>query len=205
MELTRRAVGALAVTGVAGLAGCSGSGATSFEAEAAVTDPGDTGYEETRQDDQKITREFAGQEVTVTNKITEYQKEVSMPVMGDQKLGVFTAFTSPQVKVAGQTFNPIGEWSTTKLVNELQSRYDSMKDVQKEGDEDHDILDDTRTLSTFSATMTVNGNDVPVIILVAKFENESDIVVPMGVFPEEKQDQEGENIRTLMSNLRHPA
>lgn len=205
MELTRRAVGTLAVTGIAGLAGCSGSGSTSFEAEAAATSTGDTGYERTRQDRPEITREFAGQEVTVTNVITEYQKEVSMPVMGDQKLGVFTAFTSPQVKVAGQTFNPIGEWSTERLVNELQSRYESMNDAQKEGEESHEILDDGRTVSTFSATMTVDGNDVPVIILVAKFEHESDIVVPMGVFPEEKQDQEGQNIRTLMSNMSHPA
>lgn len=205
MELTRRAVGTLAVTGIAGLAGCSGSGSTNFEAEAAVTATGDTGYEQTRQDRPEITREFAGQEVKVTNVVTEYQKSVEIPLMGETKLGVFTAFTSPQVKIAGQTFNPIGGWSTTRLVDELQSRYESMNDVQKQGDENHEILGDSRTVSTFSATMTVNGNDVPVIILVAKFNHESDIVVPMGVFPEEKQDQEGQNIRTLMSNMSHPA
>jgi hypothetical protein len=190
---------------VAGLAGCSGSGSTTFEADAAVTATGDTGYEQESQDKPELTRTFAGQEVTVINTITEYQKTVNIALMGEAKLGVFTAFTSPRVEVAGQTFNPIGEWSTTKLVNELQSRYESMNDVQKQGEEDHDILGNTRTVSTFSATMTVDGNDVPVIILVAKFEHESDIVVPMGVFPEEKQDQEGANIRTLMANMSHPA
>lgn len=205
MELTRRAVGALAVSGIAGLAGCSGSGSTSFEAQAAVTDTGNTGYERTRQERPEVTREFAGQEVTVTNVVTEYQKEVNMPVIGEQKLGVFTAFTTPQVDVAGQTFNPIGSWSTTRLVEELQSRYDGMNDLQKEGEESHQILGSSRTVSTFSATVTVSGNEIPVIILVAKFEHESDIVVPVGVFPEEKRDQEGANIRTLMSNMSHPA
>lgn len=205
MELTRRAVGALAVTGVAGLAGCSGSGSTTFEADVAATATGDTGYEREDRRKPELTRTFAGQEVKVINTITEYQKTVNIALMGEAKLGVFTAFTSPQVEVAGQTFNPIGDWSTTKLVKELQSRYESMNDAQKQGEEDHDILGSTRTVSTFSATMTVDGNDVPVIILVAKFEHESDIVVPMGVFPEEKQDQEGDNIRTLMSNMSHPA
>ena len=205
MELTRRTVGALAVSGIAGLAGCSGGGATTFEAEAAVTSTGDTGYEQTRQDESEITRTFAGQDVTVTNVLTEYQKEVSIALIGDAKLGVFTAFTSPQVSVAEQTFNPIGDWSTTKLVKQLQSRYESMDDATKEGESNHDILGGSRTVVRFSATMTVDGNDIPVIMLVAKFEHDSDIVVPMGIFPEERQDEEGANIRTLMSNMSHPA
>lgn len=205
MELSRRAVGALTVSGVAGLAGCSGSGATTFEAAAAVTATGDTGYERTRQTKPTITQTFAGQEVKVVNALTEYQKTVDLTVIGEAKLGVFTAFTSPQVKVAGQTFNPIGEWSTAKLVNELQSRYQSMKNVQKEGEEKLNILGSSRTVVTFSATMTANGQQMDVIMLVAKFEHESDIVVPLGVFPKEKRDQEGPNIRTLMSNMSHPA
>jgi hypothetical protein len=193
------------VSAVAGLAGCSGSGATTFEADAAATATGDTGYEREDERTPTITREFAGQEVKVTNVITEYQKTMSIPLLGEAKLGVFTAFTSPQVKVAGQSFNPIGQWSTKKLVTELQSRYDSMNDVQKEGEESQKVLGSTRTVSTFSATMTVDGNDVPIILLVAKFKHESDIVVPMGIFPEERRDKEGTNIRTLMSNMSHPA
>ena len=74
MELSRRAVGALTVSAVAGLAGCSGSGATTFEADAAATATGDTGYEREDERTPTITREFAGQEVKVTNVITEYQK-----------------------------------------------------------------------------------------------------------------------------------
>ncbi|MFB6220056.1 MAG: DUF6517 family protein [Halolamina sp.] len=205
MRLTRRAVGALAVAGITGLAGCSGGDTTSFEAEAAATATGDTGYEKKGQREQTITKEFAGQEVEVTNVITEYQKEVEIPLTGSAKLGVFTAFTTPEVSVAGQEFNPIKDWSTEKIVKQLQSRYESMGNVQKEGTESHEILGSSRTVTKFSATMTYQGNDVPVFILIAKFNHESDFVVPMGVFPQRKEDQEGANIRTLMSNLSHPA
>jgi hypothetical protein len=204
MQLTRRAVGAVALSGLAGLAGCSGSGSTSFEANAATTTTGDTGYEQQDQREQTVTRKFAGQEVKVTNVITEYHKEVEIALVGSAKLGVFTAFTSPEVKVAGQEFNPIKEWSTEKIVRQLQNRYEGMSDVQKEGEGSHEILGSSRTVAKFSATMTYNGNDVPVYILIAKFNHGSDFVVPMGVFPQEKEDQEGANVRTLMSNLSHP-
>lgn len=204
MKLSRRAVGALAVSGIAGLAGCSGSGSTTFEANAATTSTGETGYEKQDEREQTVTKEFAGQEVNVTNKITEYHKEVEIALVGSAKLGVFTAFTTPEVSVAGQEFNPIKDWSTDKIVKQLQNRYESMSNVQKESEESHKILGSSRTVAKFSATMTYNGNDIPVFILIAKFNHGSDFVVPMGVFPQEKEDQEGANIRTLMSNMSHP-
>jgi len=204
MKLTRRTVGALAVSGIAGLAGCSGGGATSFEADAATTTTGDTGYEKQDDREQTITREFAGQEVEVTNKTTEYHKEVDIALTGSAKLGVFTAFTTPEVSVAGQEFNPIEDWSTEKIVKQLQNRYEGMSDVQKESEGSHEILGSSRTVSKFSAKMTYDGNEVPVFILIAKFNHGSDFVVPMGVFPQKKEDQEGANVRTLMSNMSHP-
>lgn len=205
MRLTRRAVGAMAVAGITGLAGCSGEGSTSFEADAAATSTGDTGYEQQDQRENTITREFAGQEVEVTNKTTEYHKEMDIALTGNAKLGVFTAFTTPKVEVAGQSFNPIDSWSTEKIVRQLQKRYDSMSDVQKEGEDSHEVLGSSRTVTKFSATMTYDGNEVPVFILIAKFEHESDFVVPMGIFPQKREDEEGDNIRTLMENMSHPA
>lgn len=177
---------------------------TTFEADVATTSTGETGYEEQDQRENTITREFAGQEVEVTNKTVEYHKEVEVPLVGSAKLGVFTAFTTPEVGVAGQEFNPIDEWSTEEIVRQLQSRYESMSDVQKESEGSHEILGNSRTVSRFSATMTYEGNEIPVVILIAKFNHGSDFVVPMGVFPQEKEEQEGENVRTLMSNTSHP-
>ncbi|MEF8800977.1 MAG: DUF6517 family protein [Halolamina sp.] len=113
----------LALTGIAGLAGCSG-GSTCFSAEAATTSTADTGYERQDQREETITREFAGQEVTVTNVITECDKEIDIPLIGSAKLGVSTAFTSPEVNVAGQEFNPIDDGRTEKIVGQLQSRYE---------------------------------------------------------------------------------
>lgn len=117
MKLSRRAVGSLALTGIAGLAGCSG-GSTSFSAEA-KTSTADTGYQRQDQREETITREFAGQEVTGSNVTTEYDKEIDIPLIGSAKLGVFTAFTSPEVNVAGQEFNLIDDWSTEKIVGQL--------------------------------------------------------------------------------------
>lgn len=204
MELTRRAVGALTVAGVAGLAGCSGS--TSFSAEYAETDTGNTGYEQTGQRQPSMTRTFAGQEVEITNTVTEYRKEIELSFLGGSSdVGVFAAFTSPQVEVAGQTFNPISNMNTKTLAQRFQDRFDSMNDLSQESEEEVDVLGSARTVTKFSATVSVEGNDVPVFLLIANFNHESDVVVPMGIFPQEREDEEGPNIRQLMTNLTHPA
>ncbi|MBP1986501.1 DUF6517 family protein [Halolamina salifodinae] len=204
MELTRRAVGALTVAGVAGLAGCSGS--TSFSAEYAETDPGDTGYEQTGQRQPTMTRTFAGQDVEVTNTVTEYRKEIELSFLGGSSdVGVFAAFTSPQVEVAGQTFNPISNLSNEELAKRFQERFDNMSDVSQESEEQVDSLGSARTVTKLSATVTVDGNEVPVFLLIANFNHEGDVVVPMGIFPQEREDEEGPNVRQLMANLTHPA
>ena len=204
MELSRRAVGALTVAGISGLAGCSGS--TSFSAEYAETDTGETGYERTGQRQPSMTRTFAGQEVTVTNTVTEYRKEVQLSLLGGSAdVGVFAAFTSPQVEIAGRSFNPISDMDTEQLAERFQSRFDSMDGLGQESSEQVDVLGAARTVTKFSATVTVEGNQVPVFLLIANFSHESDVVVPMGIFPQERQDEEGPNVRQLMANLTHPA
>ena len=203
MELTRRAVGTLTVAGIAGLAGCSGS--TSFSAEYAVTDTGETGDEQTDQREPTMTRTFAGQDVEITNTVTEYRKEIDLGMFGSSDIGVFAAFTSPQVNVAGQTFNPISNMSNKELAQRFQQRFDGMSDVSRESEEEVDVLGSSRTVTKLSATVTVDGNEVPVFLLIANFNHESDVVVPMGIFPQEREDEEGPNIRQLMANLTHPA
>ena len=203
MELTRRAVGALTVAGIAGLAGCSGS--TSFSADFAVTDTGDTGYERTGQREPTMTRTFAGQDVNITNTVTEYRKEIDLGLLGSSDVGVFAAFTSPQVELAGNTFNPIADMSNEELAQRFQQRFDGMSDVSRESEEQVDVLGSSRTVTKLSATVTVDGNDVPVFLLIANFNHESDVVVPIGIFPQEREDEEGPNIRQLMTNLTHPA
>lgn len=203
MELTRRAVGTLTVAGIAGLAGCSGS--TSFSADFAETDTGDTGYERTGQREPTMTRTFAGQDVEIINTVTEYRKEIDLGPLGSSDVGVFAAFTSPQVELAGRTFNPISDMSNEELAQRFQQRFDGMSDVSRESEEEVDVLGSTRTVTKLSATVTVDGNEVPVFLLIANFNHESDVVVPIGIFPQEREDEEGPNIRQLMANLTHPA
>ena len=175
-------------------------------ADYAVTDTGDTGYEQTGQRQPTMTRTFAGQEVNVTNTVTEYRKEMELSFFGGSSdVGVFSAFTTPQVNVAGQSFNPISDMSNKELAERFQNRFDSMDGLGQESSEEVEILGSARTVTKFSATVTVEGNEVPIFLLLAKFEHESDIVVPMGIFPQERQDEEGPNIRRLMANMSHPA
>lgn len=203
MKLTRRAVGSLAVGSLVGLAGCS-KGALTFKADAAVASTSGTEYEQTGKRKPTLTREFAGKEVKVTNALTEYQKEVDLALTGNAKLGVFTAFSTPEVEVAGQTFNPIKGWSNQKIVEQLQSRYDSLNNVKQESEEEVEILGSARTVTKFSATTTYDGEEIPVFLLIAKFNHESDFVVPMGVYPQ-KKEEEGANIKQLMGQMTHPA
>ena len=120
-------------------------------------------------------------------------------------MGVFAAFTSPQVEIAGQTFNPISDMSNKELAERFQQRFDGMSDVSRESEEQVDVLASSRTVTKLSATVTVDGNEVPVFLLIANFNHESDVVVPIGIFPQEREDEEGPNIRQLMANMTHPA
>ncbi|GAB7093202.1 hypothetical protein JCM30237_03540 [Halolamina litorea] len=194
----------MTVAGVAGLAGCSGT--TSFSAEFAETDPGDTGYEQTGQREPTMTRTVAGQEVNITNTVTEYRKEMELSFFGGSSdIGVFAAFTSPQVEVAGQSLNPISNISNRELIERFQQRFDSMSNVERESEEEVESLGSARTVTKFSAIVSVEGNEVPVFVLLANFNHEGDAVVPMGIFPQEREDEEGPNVRQLMANLTHPA
>lgn len=153
-----------------------------------------------------MTRTVAGQEVNITNTVTEYRKEMELSFFGGSSdIGVFAAFTSPQVEVAGQSLNPISNISNRELIERFQQRFDSMSNVERESEEEVESLGSARTVTKFSAIVSVEGNEVPVFVLLANFNHEGDAVVPMGIFPQEREDEEGPNVRQLMANLIHPA
>lgn len=209
MKLTRRAVGGLAVGSLAGLAGCSAlQGPITFTAKAAVAGDAalsDTGYQQARSKKPTLTRKFASKKVKVTNVLNEYQKEMELSVLGSAKVGIFVAFSTPQVKVAGQgPFNPVGNWSNKELVLKLQSRFENLKNVKKVGSTTMTTLGKEAKVGKFSGTTTYDGKQIDLYLHVTKVKHEDDYVILLGVYPQEKSSEE-QNIKKLIKSVTHPA
>lgn len=213
MRLTRRGFGGLAVGSLAATAGCSAlEGATTFESAPASV-PGstqsETGYEHTETREMTVEREFSGQKVTAINHIAEHQKEVDFGPLGSAKLGVYVAFTTPAVEVAGKEFNPVSDMSREELVKRLQSRYDQIEDVREVGTFQTTVIGQSADASEFEATTTYDGQQIDLKILLAKVQHDydggNDFVIPIGVYPKEKAEEERPNVVSLMENTTHPA
>ena len=167
----------------------------------------EAGYQEYRDDAENRTEEFsaAGQtrEVTVRNQVHGYNRTLSLGPLGDQDLGRFVVYSTPAVEVAGKTFNPVGDWSNQRLVDALADSYDGLDDVQFEGNRTVTALGEPRTVSTFTGTSTVEGQEIDVRVHVTKFRHGEDFVVGLAVHPE--RIDERDRIDTLVEGLSHPS
>lgn len=212
-ELTRRALLGGVAAGLASTAGCtalvSGDEPLEFEAtRATVTDDAlnSTGYELVSEESPTVTREFsvAGQtrEVTVTNHATTYQKNIDFGPLGSVKAAMFAVFTTPQIQVAGQSFNPIGEMSNEELLKQVGSRYDGLTVGDRVGSSEVDTLDKTVTVERYEATATVEGQEIPIYLLLGRFKHGGDYVVPVAGYPRQLAEEET-NAYTLVENLEH--
>lgn len=196
----------LTTTGCLGF--LTGDDALYFEAsEASVDDAAldETDYQEYRADSENVTREFGvadqTREVTVTNRIRGYNRTLSLGPLGEQDLGRFVVVSSPAVEIAGETFNPIGDWSNRRLVSELADSYEGLDDTEFEGNRTVTALGEPRTVSAFTGTSTVMGQEVDVRVHVTKFRHGDDFVVALAVHPEEIDEQD--RVDALIEGLSH--
>lgn len=212
----RQLLGTTGIALTASTAGClgflTGQQPLSFAADPAVaadSTASEAGYETEGPKEKVITREYtaAGQtrEVEVTNQITTYEKTIEMPLFGEARLGVFAAVSSPKVKIAGQTLNPLKDYTNRQLVGLLASEYESIENPTEVGERTVETLGSELTFTKYEATATVQGQDVDVFIHVGRIESGEDFVVPLGVYPKEKESQEQPNIISLTESLEHPA
>lgn len=205
---TRRSVlagipGLLALgSGCAGVLG--GSGLT-FEASTAKTKASvasNADYELSGVEDMTIEREFAGQTVEAVNRVATYEKTLKIPLVGSAKLGVFAVITTPAIEIAGETFNPVGDYSNDQLVQLLQSNYDGIDNAQEVSSQTVAVLGTDTTVTKYEATATFSGQEVDVNIHVTKVRSGEDFVLCFGVYP--KQLSEQQNILSMMSAVQHP-
>lgn len=192
--------------------GCTGalSGPVTFSAtEASVSDAAleETGYEHNRTKDLTVTREFsaAGQtkEVEVTNKLSEYQQDVGVSGVAEQRVAVFVTLSSPQVDVLGKSFNPLSKYDNSQLAQTFTSQYDSVGNLQKVSERERTMLGESTTVTKFEATVTtVAGVQFDANVHVTKVEHDGDIVVALAVYPQKLSGQQSK-VDTLIAGVEH--
>lgn len=208
-----RAKSLLAVLLVVSLAGCSviTGGPLEFEASPATINDAaveEAGYEEVDVKEQVIEREIsrAGitQEVRVTNWQAMYERELDLGPAGEQRAAVVSVFTTPKVEFAGQgPFNPIADYSNKELVDLVQEQYSGMQNVEEESERQVSILGETTTVSTFTATATLeDGTQIDVLLHVTKVETDDDFVIAVGVHPEQLPNEQ-QRVDAMFQNIQH--
>lgn len=215
MNRRRFIAGAFGV--VAGLAGCSSLNQEEFEFTAA---PGqfaadaveETGYEKLEQQEivEERTVDVGDQErdVTVTNYATPYKREVDL---GGQSrtLGAALVFTSPSISFVGQEFNPVANWSLSKIVENARDQIESelegsgFSDVSKSEERSATVLGEETTVGVFEAVTDVEGTEVTLRMPVTRVKHEGDFVVVAAAYPKQLADEERPRAERLFGNVEH--
>lgn len=215
MVLNRRGAAVVAIALLMMTSGCigflTGSEPLRFSAEPAAVSGSaaeDAGYEYNGTRELTVNRSFdvGGQErrVVATNRIADYTKSVEIGPLGDAEVGVFNVVTTPAVEVAGRTLNPIGSYSNARLVEFVQQQYSGLGDIQRVNDRNITIQGTETTVTKFSATATVEGQEVDVFVYVTKYRDGDDFVVAVGVYPQQLESQEEPNVFSMMQAIDHP-
>ncbi len=194
--------------GVAGMAGCLDD-LTEHEASAygvREATAADAGYEPSGVD-AVVIEEPVGigplrETVVATNYVVEYEKTVSVPVLGERRAGVFVTFATPQVSVFGREFNPVADMDTEELVELVQDSYDGLEGITHDEDDEVEVLGETAIRSRFEAEATFDGTSVDVDVHVTEaVATDDDLVVTVGVYPNALRSQEERHTLAMMGGV----
>ena len=213
-------VGAIAAGGLGASAGCLErlesyvADATSFSASPAVVAEAaaeETGYEY-RGTAETVEREsVAGEPIAATNYVSEYTRTIDAQLGaldGETETGVFGAIATPQVSVAGEDFNPVGDMTHAEIAERVQDRYDELEiDDEPIGRRSVDALEGSIAVDTFEGNATFQGyEDVDVYVDVSQPDHGGDHLVLVAVYPDEgafDRESEAERIDTALEGLEH--
>lgn len=212
MTGTRRVIASLLLATLVLVSGCSfitGEDALEFTADDVSVDQSaqsETDYEEARNTDQTITRNYTvadqNRTVKVINKLAEYKRQVDLGPLGKSEFARFTVLATPKVNIAGKTFNPVGDMSRAELAEMITREYKTIENVQPVGNRTTTMLGQQTTVSKFSARAeTVEGQSVDVYLHIARIEDGDDYVLAIAVHPQQL-DEQG-NVDQLMAGAQH--
>ncbi|MCU4924561.1 DUF6517 family protein [Halobacteria archaeon AArc-dxtr1] len=197
MDISRRTYLAAGGVGALGLtAGCLdfvlGDGPLSFEAEQAV--PGEAALSETDFAEFEITEETmedsvsaAGieRDVEASYWISAYIKEVEIEGEAED-ISAFAAVSTPDVSVAGQSFNPVAEMDTDELLDEYGGEINSdrdLSDAEYDRTETFSVLGEDRDVDVYVGEQEYEGETVTIDIYVTNFGHDDDYLAIIGVHP----------------------
>lgn len=216
----RQFVGAVATGGLAAAAGCLEDfesyveDVTTFAASPAVVSEAaldEAGYEYQGTRESVETEEVAGQPIEATNYSSEYTRTIDAPLgilNGETETGVFAVITTPQVSVAGEEFNPVGDMTTAEIAERVQNQYDELELEGEAGQQRTvDALGDEISVDTFAGEAAFQGYEgIDVYLDVSRPDHGGDHFVIVGVYPDEgalDRESEAERIDTLLAGLEH--
>lgn len=170
------------------------------------------GYEENRTSEQSYEREFeAGGEsrtVGITNHYAEYDRTVDLSILGigSQRAATFTAATTPQVEILGETLNPIEDMSWEEILQRAQGRYGGIEDLQRVGEFDTTLLGTETTVTRFHGSAELGGTGQNVDIELQASDavgSNGDFAFAVGGYPQQLADSERDNYETLVAGVQH--
>lgn len=208
--VNRRSVLALGGAGaLAGLAGClelvSGSEAEFSAEPVAVPEAtlGETGYEVSERDritvEEPVGAGGVDRRIVVHNELVEYVKQVTIGPLGEEDAAVFTALTSPQVRIMGREFNPIAEMDSAELADLLAESYDGFGSLDHQEDVDSTAAGEQTTVGRFETEATFAGIEEAIDVelwISQPVELDDDLLITVGAYP--TLVDERENVLALM-------
>lgn len=209
-------VATLAVGGVVAAAGClenvmdditTVSAAPARVTRAAVDG---TGYEY-RGTRERLTEEtVAGETVEATNYLTEYNRpiELSLDAFGDETdAGVFGVITTPQVSIADEDLNPVGDMSHRELAERVQSHYDPLEIGGSIGDRAVETLGERLTVTSYEGRATLHDErEIDVVVDISQPDHDGDHLVIVAIYPAGELlplADERDRIDALIGGLEH--
>lgn len=218
MPTRRRTLAAAGTASSALLAGCTGflfgEGVT-FEATAASVSESvlaETGYEhnEDRPIEFEETVEAGGEsrDVTVINWQAEYDRSIDLSAVGqgEQRAATFSAITSPDVEVLGQSVNPLSGMEPSRIVDQAQQRYEQFGSAEKVDETEATLLGTAAVVEEFEAEarLTDIGVTVDLTLFVTEaVESGEDLALAIAAYPTFLDSQERDNAFALIEGVQH--
>lgn len=207
--------GAGAVVG-GSLAGCVGflKGEESLEfsatqgsvAQAALDD---TGYGEHKIEEFPVEKSYEGRTVEVTNWYSEYDRAIELDLTGRFQGAVFSVLTTPKVEVpgVGEALNPVEDRGRDWIVEQVQNRYENVRNVTGVGEYTHSILGTQAKIGEYEADAEVGVESISRTVELAMhvsdpIDHGDDFVIVVSAYPK-RLAGEDENVQTLMGGVRH--
>lgn len=218
----RRALILVGTVGLTGVAGCVGENGeiTATAAPAAIPEEQRQGYEADGP---------RSMEINETVEVGDVSRDVSVSTwsgtyaVAEEQTGLFLVST-PDVKAAGVSVNPLARLSGTDLIVRIIDEglgttggEMAVEEIEQETELTATVLGEDRTVSVFSAVLDTGSDDsdrdtdiegtqdgeVPIRLYLLSFSHEDDVLLAVGFHPESVSA--GEEITSLLEAIEHPA